>query len=175
MNFFEFYNLPVTINVNQDAVKKKYYKLSKEFHPDFYITESDEKQAEILELSTLNTNAFNTFKDEKLLIKYVLDLFDAIDTDNEKLPQSFLLEMMDLNEQLMELEFDFDAKIIDKVNNELDAKQTELVKLITPFTDNLETLSDEDREKELKKLKDYYLKRKYLLRINERLDKFAAR
>ena len=174
MNYFELYEIPVSIDINQDVVKKKYYQLSKEFHPDFYITESDEKQAEILELATTNTNAFTTFKDEKLLLKYVLELFDAIDSENEKLPQAFLMEMMDLNEQLMELEFDMDDGIVAKVGKELDERQSELLKIITPFTDDLSNLDEEERAKELKKLKDYYLKRKYLLRIQERLNKFAA-
>jgi len=175
MNYFELYNLPISININQDDVKKKYYQLSKEYHPDFYISESDEKQAEILELSTMNTNAFNTFNNEALLIKYVLTNYDAIEEGKDKLPQSFLMEMMEMNEQLMELEFDFNANIVEKVNSELEAKQEELMKLITPFADDLSTLNEEERNIELKKLKDYYLKRKYLLRIKERLNKFAAR
>lgn len=174
MNYFELYEIPVTININQDVVKKKYYQLSKEFHPDFYITESEEKQAEILGLATTNTNAFNTFKNEGKLIQYVLELYNAIETDKEKLPQEFLMEMMDLNEQLMELEFDLDENVVAKVKDELEAKQNELVKIITPFTDDLSLLNDEIRAKELNNLKDYYLKRKYLLRIQERLNKFAA-
>lgn len=175
MNYFELYEIPVTININKDVVKKKYYQLSKEFHPDFYITESDEKQAEILELSTVNTNAYNTLKDEKKLIKYILELYSLIEESGEKLPQEFLMEMMNLNEQLMELEFDFDENVITKVKKELDEKQAELVKLVTPFSEDLSMLNSNDRELELNKLKDYYLKRKYLLRIQERLDKFAAR
>lgn len=174
MNYFELYDIPVSININQDVVKKKYYKLSKEFHPDFYITESEEKQAEILELSTINTNAYNTFKSEGRLIKYILSIFDSIEEGKDKLPQEFLMEMMDLNEQLMELEFDLDEDVIAKVKSELEVKQTELVKIITPFSDDLSLLGDDDRAKELNKLKDYYLKRKYLLRIQERLNKFAA-
>ena len=173
-NYFELYEIPISININQDVVKKKYYQLSKEYHPDFYITESEEKQAEILELSTINTNAFNTFKSEGKLIQYILELYNAIETDKETLPQDFLMEMMDLNEQLMELEFDLDEKVVSKVKNELEEKQTEIIKLITPFTDDLSLLSEEEREVELNKLKNYYLKRKYLLRIQERLNKFAT-
>ena len=69
--------------------------MSKEYHPDFYVTESEEKQQEVLELSTLNTNAFNTLKDENKLIEYVLRLEEKlVDGENNELPQAFLMEMM---------------------------------------------------------------------------------
>lgn len=175
MNYFQLYDIPVSINIDQGAVKKKYYQLSKEYHPDFYITESEEKQAEILELSTQNTNAYNTFKSEEKLIKYVLSIYDSIEEGNEKLPQDFLMEMMDMNEQLMELEFDSDDKVLASVGNELESHQSDILKIITPFPEDLNNLCEVDRSDSLQKLKDYYLKRKYLLRIQERLDKFAAR
>ena len=82
--------------------------------------------------------------------------------------------MMDMNEQLMDLEFDFDEKIIEKVKVELKGYQENIMEIITPFTDDLSVLPEDERENELNNLKDYYLKRKYLLRITERLDKFAA-
>ena len=175
MNYFELYDIPVTINIDQNVVKKKYYQLSKEYHPDFYITESEERQAEILELSTFNTNAFDTFKSEKKLIKYILEMYGLIEESGEKLPQDFLMEMMEMNEKLMELEFDIDLKVVDSVQQELNKFQTEIEKTITPFADDLSQMDDESRGNELRNLKDYYLKRKYLLRIQERLDKFATR
>jgi len=175
MNYFELYDLPVSVVVDQALVKKKYYQLSKEYHPDFYINESEEKQAEILELSTLNTNAYNTLREESKRIKYILDLYNqSDDTQNEKLPQSFLMEMMDLNEKLMDLEFDVDENVILEVKNELNRHQENILKLILPFSDDINALNDAKRKESINKLKDYYLKSKYLLRITERLDKFAA-
>ena len=173
MNYFELYELPVSINLDQELIKKKYYQLSKEYHPDFYITETEEKQTEILELSTLNTKAYDTFKNEVKCIKYILTRYDIIDEGNDKLPQSFLMEMMDMNEQLMELEFDVDESILSKVKNELDNHQEEISKIILPIPDDIEVLNEDEKGVYLQKLKDYYLKRKYLLRIQERLDKFA--
>lgn len=175
-NYFEIYHLPVSIVINIDEVKNKYYELSKKYHPDFYINDTEDKQLEALTLSTQNTEAYNTLIDENKRIKHILSLYNLYDESNtEKLPQEFLMEMMDLNEQLMELEFDFDENVITTIKKELDENQAELVKLITPFAEDLSLLNDDEREIELNKLKDYYLKRKYLLRIQERLDKFAAR
>ena len=46
-DYFEFYGLPVSFNPDPAAVKQKFYKFSKKYHPDFYINESEEKQAEV--------------------------------------------------------------------------------------------------------------------------------
>ncbi|RZL52049.1 MAG: Fe-S protein assembly co-chaperone HscB, partial [Pedobacter sp.] len=44
MNYFELYELPISFNPDQAIVKQQFYALSKKFHPDFYINESEEKQ-----------------------------------------------------------------------------------------------------------------------------------
>ena len=74
MNYFELYNLPVSFNPDQNLVKQQFYALSKKYHPDFYINETEEKQQEVLELSTLNNKAFQVLKDANKRLQYVLDL-----------------------------------------------------------------------------------------------------
>ncbi len=54
MQYFDLYDLPISFLLDVKALKKKFYQLSKQFHPDFFTLESEEKQAEILELSTDN-------------------------------------------------------------------------------------------------------------------------
>ena len=60
MNYFEFYNIPVSFNVDKSALKRTFYANSKKSHPDFYTLESEEKQLEVLELSTLNNKAYKS-------------------------------------------------------------------------------------------------------------------
>ncbi len=48
MNYFEFYNIPVSFLPDQNLVRKKFYAFSKDYHPDFFVNESEEKQNEIL-------------------------------------------------------------------------------------------------------------------------------
>ena len=49
MNYFEFYKIPIAFFLDEKALKKQFYKLSKQYHPDFYTLESEEKQAEDVE------------------------------------------------------------------------------------------------------------------------------
>ena len=94
MNYFELYDLPLSFQIDNASVKKKFYELSKRYHPDFYVNESDEKQAEILELSTLNNKAYQILSDPLKRIEYVLSLNNMLaDGDKYVLPQDFLMDM----------------------------------------------------------------------------------
>ena len=92
MNYFELYDLQISFNPDQKLVKQKFYALSKQYHPDFYINESQEKQAEVLELSTLNNKAFQILKDPQRRLHYILELKGVlVEGENYALPQSFLV------------------------------------------------------------------------------------
>jgi molecular chaperone HscB len=72
---------------------------------------TEEQQAEMLELATLNNDAYQTFP--TLTNEYAIYLkIKGLLEDEGKLsiPQEFLLDMMDINEALMELEFDFGSE-----------------------------------------------------------------
>lgn len=171
MNYFEFYELPIQFSPNQDAVKVKFYAFSKKFHPDFYANESEEKQQEVLDLSTLNNKAYQTLTSPKKRLRYVLELKGIVETDEGyQLPQSFLMEMMDVNEALMDLEFEPDAENLAQVNTDVNAienqLQAELDQLITAFD-----LNPAESDALLPAIKDIFYRQKYIARIRERLPK----
>ena len=176
MNYFELYDIPVSFSPNQDLVKKKFYALSKEFHPDFYVNESEDRQREILNLSTENNKAFQTLSNKNKLVSYVLNLYGE-KTEGEKydLPQEFLMDMMEVNEALMEMEFDFDAEKLTQVKSEVDEIEKKLDNEQDGLFVDFETVADSERKEVLKKIKDIYFRKKYLLRIRESIHTFASR
>jgi len=170
-NYFEFYELPIQFNPDQNAVKAKFYALSKQFHPDFYANESENKQQEVLDLSTLNNKAYQTLSNAKRCLKYVLELKGIVETDEGyQLPQSFLMEMMDVNEALMDLEFEPDAEKLGQVKKDVETIEknlaNELSDLINQFDSN-PTISDAL----LPFIKDNFYRQKYIDRLRERLVK----
>jgi molecular chaperone HscB len=175
MNYFEFYSIPESFILDEKALKAKYYQLSREYHPDFFANESQEKQSEILQLSTQNTNAYRTLSDADQRMQYILKEHGILEEGKNELPGDFLMEMMELNEELMELEFDFDAAKLHEIGERSSGTMSTLDADILPVLQRYPELHGVTKEEALKEIKTYYLKKKYLLRIQETLSKFASR
>ncbi|KQM64500.1 molecular chaperone Hsc20 [Pedobacter sp. Leaf216] len=170
-NYFEFYDLPIQFKPNQNAVKSKFYALSKQFHPDFYANESEEKQQEVLDLSTLNNKAYQTLSNAKKRLKYVLELKGIVATDEAyQLPQSFLMEMMDVNEVLMDLEFEPDAEKLEQVKRDVASIEEDLAKELNDLINQFDS-NPEASDALLPSIKDNFYRQKYIDRIRERLVK----
>ncbi|MFC5283959.1 iron-sulfur cluster co-chaperone HscB C-terminal domain-containing protein [Pedobacter alpinus] len=176
MDYFKFYDIPLSFSPDQALVKKKFYVFSKQYHPDFFVNESEEKQQEILELSTLNNKAFQTLSNPDKLLPYVLTLKDVlIDGEKYNLPQDFLMDMMDVNEAIMELEFEQDVTKLLEARKNADQIETNLNSELGLLTVDFENLNDDLAREILLKIKDIWYRKKYLLRIRESIDKFATR
>ncbi len=172
MNFFQLYELPVSFIIDKKDLKQKYLVLSRKFHPDFYTGSNSQKQAEMLSLSTQNNKAFQTLSDFDKRIKYILMEKGYLEEEEKfALPQMFLMEMMDLNELAMEVEFDPEPEKKQEVLSHIQTAETTLFDTINPL---LKSYSEQKAtESDYKAIKEFYYKRKYLLRIRAQLDKFA--
>lgn len=173
MNYFEFYQMPIRFKIEEARLKKLFHTKSRQYHPDFYTSESAEKQAEVLQLSTLNNKAYKTLSDFDKRMEYVLQCLNVLGKEGEtKLPQDFLIEMMDINESLADLQFDFDAEKYQQILNEIKSIENQLVNEVKAVLETLDaTILTHD---EKKNVKNFYLKRRYLLRIQKTLTTFAA-
>jgi molecular chaperone HscB len=174
VNYFELYNLPQSFELDTALVRKKFYELSKRFHPDFYVNESQEKQDEILELSTLNNKAYQVLSDPLKRIEYILSIHNMLaDGDKHVLPQSFLMDMMDVNEALMEMEFDPDELKLAELKEQIDGMEKSLFEELKQYTDEFDTSNGNEAESTLLKIRDIWYREKYLMRIRESLNKFS--
>lgn len=172
MDYFELYGLPISFNPDLKFVKQKFYELSKKYHPDFFINESEEKQQEVLELSTLNNKAFQALNDPQKRIHYILSLKGLLEEgENYKLPQTFLMEMMDVNEALMDLQFDPDAARLAQVKQEIDAIEASLNQELDALAAAFDAQDPATQDATLREIKDVYYRSKYLYRIRESLAK----
>ncbi|MBC6698102.1 Fe-S protein assembly co-chaperone HscB [Hymenobacter sp. BT190] len=174
-DYFAFYELPESFLPDEKAIKSKYYALSREYHPDFHATASPARQQEILTLATLNTNAYRTLSDADRRMAYILQRHGLLDEGKQELPADFLMEVMELNEQLMELEFDADPTLINQLKNQVNTLTHNLETGISQVLSGYAALPAEMRPQALAQVQTYYLKKRYLLRIQETLAKFATR
>ncbi|MEP6583286.1 MAG: Fe-S protein assembly co-chaperone HscB [Ginsengibacter sp.] len=164
MNYFELFEIPVSLTVDQKKVASQYFALQKKYHPDYFTNANEEEQNEALEKSSLINKGFKTLKEPDALIKYVLEIKGLlVEEEKYELPPDFLMEMMELNEALMD----------DDILNveETETKIFQLEKTLYAEVQNIVENYNEERttDAQLLQVKDYYYKRKYLKRILERL------
>jgi molecular chaperone HscB len=160
MNYYELFELPISPVVDKNGISKKYFELQKKFHPDFYTNETEEDKENALTQSAAINKGFTIFSNKEKTLEYFLQLKGIIATDEKyNLPPDFLMEMMELNEDL-----DAETNIEEKVNAYEQDLILEVESLLS--TENSALLTEND----FQKLKAYYYKKKYLKRILERLD-----
>lgn len=173
-NYFDFYGIPISFRPNQAEVRRIYYANSKKYHPDFFTLESEKKQAEVLELSSKNNKAFELFSNPDALMKYVLELKGVLNKEKtDALPPMFLMEMMDVNEELEMLASDFSVERYNQILSDVQHRADELYREVAPILENYNEATTSSSE--LEKVKNFFLKKQYLLRIKEKLSTFASR
>ena len=69
MNYFELFELPVSIQIDKAKLAEKYFELQKKYHPDFFVNATEHEQAEALEISSLLNKALKILKSEDQTIK----------------------------------------------------------------------------------------------------------
>jgi molecular chaperone HscB len=164
MNYFEIFGIPVQLKVDKSGLSAKYFELNKKFHPDFYANAIPSEQQHALEITANLNKAFKTFQNPDETIKYVLQLKELLEEEEKyQLPPDFLMEVLEINEQLM----DADQSAVSSLQSAVDNLQSEIYepvkKIIENYQDGITT------EKELLLVKEYYYKKKYLNRINKEL------
>jgi len=157
MNYFELFEIPVSIKIDKSTLAQKYFDIQKKYHPDFFAQGTETEQADALEQSSAANKALKIFKNEDETIKYVLQLKGLLEEEEKyQLPPEFLMEMMALNEELSENS----ARQVADLEAQL---YSEVAPIIENYDDGTVTNT------QLLQLKEYYYKKKYLHRILDRI------
>jgi molecular chaperone HscB len=167
-DYFAFFGLSPSPTLDTAALKKAYYANSKRYHPDFHTLEASETQDRALEQSTLNNQAYRTLSDEDTRLRHLLELRGILGEEgSNSVPQDFLMEIMEVNEALMEVEFTDDPAARQRVTELIDGLEEDLRDEVGDLLQRYDhaTASETD----LERLRDYYLKRRYLLRLRNKL------
>jgi molecular chaperone HscB len=100
-NYFIFYGLDEVFDIDKAVLKNCYLDKSKLYHPDYY---GDDSQAQNIAVasSSFNNIAYKTLSNDIRRAQYLVELKLNHGDDNIKLPQEFLMDMMDLNEMIDE-------------------------------------------------------------------------
>src|SRR5687768_5941365 len=167
MNYFELFDIPVQLKIDKTKLASKYFELSRKHHPDYFVNENPEKQQSVLEISAQLNKAYKTFQNTDETIKYTLQLKGLLQEEEKyQLPQDFLMEVLEINEQLADMSDDPAGK--ERIQLAIGNMQSAIYK---PVKDIIELYREGiTTEKDLLKVKEYYCKKKYLQRIQEQLN-----
>ncbi len=162
-NYFELLGIPVQLRIEPSMIRTRFFELSRQFHPDFYVNRSPEEQQIALEKTAVLNKAWKTFLQPDELIRYVLEIHGHWQAGEKyELSPDFLMEMMDINEALMDAEGSAPANL----NKQLSELQASIAK---PVENILSETPFSPTEEKLITLKEYYYRGKYLQRIQDQL------
>ena len=168
MNYFELYGLPVLMKVDASEIRQKFFELSRKYHPDFHTGSGEAEQSEALERSSDVNRAYKVFQNVDDTIKYVLQLKSLIHEEEKyELDPEFLMEVLDINEELMDLETEPNPEKLEKCELKTKELLTQIYKDVAPIVENYQ--EGVTTEKELLQVKAYYYKKKYLQRILDKV------
>lgn len=164
MTYFELFEIPFCLQVNAQLLSKKYFDLSRKYHPDFFTQSDSASQEEALEMTSLLNKAWKTFKDPNATLRYALTLKGLLDSEEKhQLSPDFLMEMMDINEQLSEGDPSTFPALEEKLKKIEEAIYGPVKAIIEQYQDGSTSHT------QLLEVKEYYFRKKYLNRIRQRL------
>src|SRR5450755_1152991 len=104
-NFFQFFGLEQKLRVDAESLQKRFYELSRQWHPDRFGRKSHAEQAEALEATSILNDGYRTLKDPVKRAEYLLkeEGFPIGEQRSKDVPPELLEEVFELNMMLEEL------------------------------------------------------------------------
>jgi len=101
-DFFAFIGLPRKLGLDEGELEKSFYALSRQFHPDYFMSASEAERQASMERSSMLNDAYRTLRDRVARAEYLLSL-EGYKEAEKKAPADLLEEVFELNMQIEEL------------------------------------------------------------------------
>ncbi|MHB1950781.1 MAG: Fe-S protein assembly co-chaperone HscB [Acidiferrobacteraceae bacterium] len=101
-HYFRLFNLPAAFEIDAADLAVRYRELQRAVHPDRFAAGSDAERVRAVQQAAEVNDAFQTLKDPVRRARYLL-MLRGVDTEDETdtvMDPAFLMEQMDLREQL---------------------------------------------------------------------------
>src|ERR1700733_3834930 len=103
-NYFEFFDLPQNLAIDLKDLEKRFYTLSRKYHPDVHARKGPRERAEAEEATAILNDAYRTLRDPIQRAMYLLKLegFDIGEQSTKDVPPELLEEVFEFNMALEE-------------------------------------------------------------------------
>lgn len=102
MDYFEVFGLPRVLDIDAKTLEKTFHELSRRHHPDYFTTAPQAERTKALRMTALLNDAYRTLRHPIRRVEYLVGL-EGFKPDGSKVPQSLLMEVFEINEQLEEV------------------------------------------------------------------------
>jgi len=104
-NFYDFFGFDRKLSVDLETLQKRFYELSRQWHPDRFSRKSAEEQAQALEATAILNDGYRTLRDPVKRAEYLLteEGFPIGEQRSKDVPPELLEEVFELNMMLEEL------------------------------------------------------------------------
>ncbi|MGA9772751.1 MAG: Fe-S protein assembly co-chaperone HscB [Blastocatellia bacterium] len=101
-DYFAFFGLPRKLFIDESALEKEFYTLSRQLHPDYFMNATGAERRASIERSSMLNDAYRTLRDRVARAQYLLRL-EGYKEAEKKAPPDLLEEVFELNMQIEEL------------------------------------------------------------------------
>ena len=136
-SFFDFFGLDRSLVIDQDHLQKRFYELSRQWHPDRFTRKSAGEQAQALQATAILNDGYRTLKDPVKRAEYLLteEGFPIGEQRSKDVPPELLEEVFELNMMLEESRGGDDSARL-----QLDAARQNFLKMRTEIDRQTEVL-----------------------------------
>jgi molecular chaperone HscB len=131
-NHFELFGLAPAFALEPEALERSYRGIQSKVHPDRFAHAGDAERRASLQWTTRVNEAYRTLKDPVQRGKHILELHgvDVAFETNTQMPSDFLVQQLELREELEEATGGKDASRLDRLRSGLHAQKESLERQI---------------------------------------------
>src|SRR3954471_18625364 len=98
-NFYEFFGIEPKLDLDENALQKRFYQLSREWHPDRFSRKSPEESARAMENTAIINDGYRTLRDPVKRAEYLLteEVFPIVEQRSKDVLPELLEEVLVLN------------------------------------------------------------------------------
>ena len=132
-NAFELLGLPVQFDLDPQIIERAFFDRSKELHPDRFASAPAAERVAALSKSRALNDAYQTLKKPVPRAEYLLARAGITIGDNERLDPEFLMEILELREELAEARAAKRASQIEMLCAQMMKRRTAAVDSLAPL------------------------------------------